>query len=87
MSLFCALGYYFQRWRWVKINIYKRGKTWTYIVEGPYINNKRNRITKGGYKTKKECEKDAIALEHELNISEHYYKDNKFYTLIYHTHF
>lgn len=58
--------------------IYKRGKTWTYVIEGPIINKKRNRITKGGFKTKKECEREGIAVEHKLNISnDSVYKDNK----------
>lgn len=57
--------------------IYKRGKTWTYVVEGPKDDKARNRITKGGFKTKKECEKEAIALEHELNLTGSAYRDNK----------
>ncbi|MDD7352110.1 MAG: tyrosine-type recombinase/integrase [Peptoniphilaceae bacterium] len=61
------------------MNVYKRGKTWTYIVEGPRKDGKRNRITKGGFKTKRECEKEAIALEHELNISNINYRDNQIY--------
>lgn len=58
------------------MNIYKRGKTWTFVVEGPKIGGRRNRITKGGFKTKKACEKEAIALEHELNLTGSAYRDN-----------
>ncbi|MDD7319289.1 MAG: site-specific integrase [Prevotellaceae bacterium] len=57
------------------MNIYKRGKTWTYVIEGPYVGGKRNRITKGGFKTKKEAQKEATAKEHELNVTGKLFKD------------
>ncbi len=59
------------------MNVYKRGKTWTYVIEGPIINGKRNRITKGGFKTKKEAQQEGIFVENELNINGSSYKDNK----------
>ena len=34
----------------------KRGNTWQYTVEAGTVGNKRKRITKGGFKTKKEAE-------------------------------
>lgn len=46
----------------MKGSIYKRGKTWTYRVDigrDPFT-NKRNQISKGGFRTKKECQ-DALA--------------------------
>ena len=46
----------------MKGSIIKRGKTWTYRVDlgrDPF-SNKRNQISKGGFKTKKECQ-DALA--------------------------
>lgn len=59
------------------MNVYKRGKTWTYVIEGPLINGKRNRITKGGFKTKKEAQQEGIFVENEMNIKGSSYKDNK----------
>lgn len=38
-----------------ELNIRKRGTSWEYRFEGAKINGKRKQITKGGYKTKKEC--------------------------------
>lgn len=46
----------------------KRGKTWTYIVEGPRdpVTNERNQIPKGGFRTKKEAEEAARILEVQI---------------------
>lgn len=42
----------------MKGSIYKRGKTWTYRVDigRDPITNKRRQISKGGFKTKKDCQ-------------------------------
>lgn len=47
--------------------IEKRGKTWQYVLDLGIIDGKRKRITKGGFKTKKECEIALIELKETYN--------------------
>jgi integrase len=44
--------------------VYKRGKTWTYCVDvGPDKDGKRDRVTKGGFRTEKEARLAAAQVE------------------------
>ena len=47
--------------------ITKRGNTWQYTLNLGIINGKRKRISKGGFKTKKECEIALAELQSKYN--------------------
>ena len=50
-----------------ELNIRKRGTKWEYRFEGAKIDGKRKQITKGGFKTQKECLKAGTQALHEYN--------------------
>ncbi len=60
-----------------KLNTRKRGKTWEYRFEGAQINGKRNQITKGGFRTKKEAEIAGNKALVEYNNSGLHFKPNE----------
>lgn len=43
-----------------QISVRKRGKSWEWGFEGAKIDGKRNRITKGGYRTKTEAQAEGV---------------------------
>lgn len=53
----------------MKGTIYKRGTTYTYMIDlgKDPITNKRQRISKGGYKTKKECQAALAEIQTQYN--------------------
>ena len=57
--------------------IYKRGKSYAYMVDLPnLVNGKRKRVNKSGFRTKKEAQDAAHKLEVSLNAGENYIDGN-----------
>ncbi len=50
-----------------QVNVKKRGTKWQYIFEGAKIDGKRKRITKSGFRTKKEALEAGVAALAEYN--------------------
>lgn len=50
-----------------ELSVFKRGKTWTWRFEGAIIDGKRQRPSKGGYKTKSEATKEGTKALNEYN--------------------
>ena len=53
------------------VNVRKRGKVYQYQFEIAPINGKRKQITKSGFKTKAEAEKEGIKAYNEYNQTGH----------------
>ena len=52
----------------MEVNTRKRGKYWEYYFEIAKIGGKRRRITKGGFKTKKEALEFGLKLKQNMII-------------------
>src|SRR5699024_10545068 len=65
-------------------HIYKRGKTWSYSVHNNnYLYNKlKKKITKGGFKTKREAELAANKVELELHNNNYFESTKKTFSHI-----
>ncbi|HBA04275.1 MAG TPA: hypothetical protein DCW51_10210 [Clostridium sp.] len=50
-----------------QVNVKKRGTKWQYVFEGAKIDGKRKRITKSGFRTKKEALEAGVAALAEYN--------------------
>lgn len=55
----------------------KRGKTWEYGFEGAKIGGKRNRVTKGGFRTKGEALEEGTKALAEYNRSGQYFEPSE----------